>query len=128
MRDESPAMRELALVVLCEMVKASSLGGPAQNGSIPPFEPFINITLARVIEVFRDKDNAHVKQVRQKKKTKGRRGEAERRGGEGRRRRGREGRRSGEGRKRDKRRDLRKGRDSEVILYCRQRRMQWKIC
>jgi hypothetical protein len=65
LHDESPAMRELALVVLCEMVKASSLpGGP---GTATPFEPFINITLARVVEMFRDKDNAHVKQVREER-------------------------------------------------------------
>lgn len=62
LRDDVAATRELALLVLCEMTKAAS---HAHSGNAPsPFEPFMNITVARVMEMFRDKDNAHeVKQA-----------------------------------------------------------------
>lgn len=55
----SASVRELGLIVLCEMVKACGFG----NGSGVPFEPFVNLTIARVMEMFRDRDNAHVKQA-----------------------------------------------------------------
>ncbi len=64
LRDDVPATRELALLVLCEMIKASA-ASHAHPGVVP-FESFMNITVARVVEMFRDRDNAHeVKQVKQ---------------------------------------------------------------